>query len=136
MSLSRRVGGVHLLLAGLVNGATGIAILALSLTGRLLEIAIAEGTHFLSPPTLLRNGNILGQLLGELSAFMGLLLLGISIFQLKIGWYSYMGRAGRWWSVAPILSMANPLAWPISLIAVVLLRLSHSVRAPPLNKTG
>jgi len=116
MTVARRVGGVHLALAGTINAASGLAVLALSLSGWLLEAA-----RFVSPATALRNGELLGFLATWVIPLVGLLLVALAVVQVFCGYHAYGGRYREWGVAAGLLGAVNVLALPVALIAAVLL---------------
>lgn len=121
MTVARRVGSVHLALAGTINAATGLLVLALSLSGWLLTAAITEGSRFATPATVLENGDLLGTLATWVAPVVGVLLLAVAAAQFYCGYHAYAGRHSEWGVVTAVVGGVNLLALPVGLIAAVLL---------------
>lgn len=117
----RIVGGVHLVLAGLIDIATGAALLYLGGTGRLVRWAFAELDTYLSPQRVVADGELVATVAttGALLAGVALVLVGAAA--LTIGYRTVRDRPPSWWAPVGVGSAVNPLALPPAAIAVVLL---------------
>lgn len=119
--LARSVGAVHLFLAGVTNVASGALLVGLSVSGRLLPAAIDAAGRYTSPATALRYGGFLAVATDGALA-VGAVLFCLGAFACVVSWTGLRRR--RYWRRGfglAVCNGANPLAFPLSFVAVSLL---------------
>jgi hypothetical protein len=124
--IARTVGAVHLFLAGATNVATGVSLVWLAVSGRLLPAAIDGIGRSLSPATALRYGDLLATLATDGALVAGLALVVLGLLACLGGYPSRRTRLRRRTVVLAVASGVNPLALPPAFVAATLLALSRA----------
>lgn len=121
---TRKVGSLHLAVAGLVDVAVAIGLASLVLRGQLLSLLIDLLPTVVDEVELVANAPFIVRSAAWGGPVLSVLLLGVGALQLYSGWHAYRRRRWAWGIGSGIAGMVNPLALPLVLVAVVLLVLS------------
>lgn len=123
---ARKVGSLHLAVAGLVNVAVAIGLGSLVLRGRLLSLAVGLLPTVVDEVELVANTPLIVRSATWGGPVIGILLLVVGALQLYSSCYTYRRRRWAWGIGSALPGTVNPLVLPIVLVAVVLLALSKS----------
>lgn len=126
-ALTRRVGGLHLVVAGVANGATGVALLV---RGWLAGLLVGALPAVVDEVALVANAPLVLSFLAW-APLLGVLLLAVGGVQAYSGWHAYHARGWGRGVGAALAGVANPLTLPVALVAAALLVLSKPQFAPP-----
>jgi len=117
----RTVGAAHLGLAGVANVATGVALLYLGATNRLVQWALTDLDTYVSPQRVVRDGNLVADVATTGALLAGATLVVLGAAALLVGYRVVQDRRPTRWGPAGVASAVNPLAAPLACVALVLL---------------
>lgn len=117
----RTVGAAHLGLAGVANVATGVALLYLGATNRLVRWALTDLDTYVSAQRLVRDGNLVAEAATTGTLLAGATLVAVGAAALLVGYRVAHNRRPTRWGLAGVASAMNPLATPLACVALVLL---------------
>lgn len=121
----RTAGAAHLGLAGVANIATGVALLYLGATNRLVRWALTDLDTYVSAQRLVRDGNLVAEVATTGALVAGATLVVVGAAALLVGYRVVRNRRPARWGPAGVASAVNPLATPLACIALVLLWLDR-----------
>jgi hypothetical protein len=124
--IARTVGAAHLAFAGVVNGALALALARFSLSGRLLELALATAPRYMSEERLLQVAPLITTLANEGALAVSLFLAVAAVALVGAGRASWNARFRRRWLIATVPSLLNPLVAPLVVVGLVLTYLTDT----------
>lgn len=127
----RTIGAVHLGLTAAANLATGLGLVYLGATGRLVRWALTELDTYVSEPTLVREAVLVASAATTGAVLVGLALLTLGGAAAIVAVGAARGRRTRWWVPVSVASVLNPLTVPLAFAAAVLLWLGRPGRELP-----
>lgn len=124
--LTRKVGSLHLAVAGLVNVLTGVALGVLLVSGEFVSLLVATLPSVVDEVALVANAPLILWVAARGAPVASVALALVGVVQFSAGWYAY--RARRWSRGigAALLGSVNPVTLPLGLVAVILLSLSRA----------
>lgn len=134
--LTRRVGSLHLALAGAGNVLVAVSLLALVAGRRLADVLVATLPAIVDEVALVANAQLILAAAAWGAPALGLVFLLVGAVQLYGGWQTYHARRWGWGVAAAALGAVNPVTLPISLVGGVLVGLSKSQFARTNGRSG
>ncbi|MFB6146886.1 MAG: hypothetical protein ABEJ08_04290 [Halobacteriaceae archaeon] len=129
-ALARKLSAVHLVLAGAVNLGSGAALAYLAESGWLVRTALSVVPGEAGSLGALMKGGTVGLLATKGAIAVGFLLIVVAVGQFAVAPGTWRGQ--RFWSgvAAGVAGTVNPLALPLSFVAVATLAFAgHSESA-------
>lgn len=122
--LSRRVGSVHLVAAGVVHAVVGLWLFTAVLSGRLVEFAITEGGTVVDDVALLQSVHLI-EALPIAGVLLGIGLLAFGAVEVASGWQAYGARNWRMAMGTAVGGSVTLVTLPLGFVAAVLLALTR-----------
>ena len=124
-AFTRRVGGVHLALTGIVDAVTGAVLAYAALTGWLLDATYATLEWYVNGAELLQWGQRVAFLATDVAAVVGVVLVVVGGAQVLAGRDAFRGRRWRRSVALGAVGLSNPLALPVALVGLVCCVVAH-----------
>lgn len=124
-----RGAGVALVVGGAVNLGTGLWLASLTGNDAVWQWLLAVAVERYGEAATLVNGALVSAAVNVGAPAVAALLCVVAAVGLFGGWVAFQGDGARWPFVAAIVGAVNPLAVPVSAVAVVLLFLSGRMRS-------
>lgn len=122
----RTLGAAHLALAAVANLAAGLALLSLGLSDRLTRLAFLGLETYATGQTIVKEADAVVFVTTTGATLVGVALLAVGAAGALAATDVVRDRRRRWWAPASVVSGLNPLAAPLSFIAVVFLQLGRT----------
>jgi len=122
--LSRRVGAVHLVAAGVLHAVVGVWLVSAAMSNELVDLAIATGSTVVNDVTLLQSGPIL-ELVSVLGVLLAVGLFAVAAVEITAGWYAFAGKRWRLALGTAVGGSITLVTLPLGIVAVTLLYLTR-----------
>jgi hypothetical protein len=116
----RRVGTVHLGLAGVVNSVTGVVLVFLATSGRLASWVFTEHGRFITAQELVQESPTILFAATTGAVIIGIVLVALGTAGIVVTYRRFQGRDTKRSSSVVVASAINPLTLPLSFVSGVL----------------
>lgn len=125
--ISRKVGAVHLAVAGAVDGITGVALLSLAWGDGVERISIRYVQRILNRGVLLDLGPGAIRLAVAATTVLGIVLLSVALVQLVAARLAYLGRGRQFCLQAALAGILTLVSVPWSVTGAGLIYLTGAL---------
>lgn len=129
--LTRRVGSLHLAVAGSINVGIAVVVGALALSGQVTRLLVTTLPTLVDEVVLVANTPLVLSVAAWGAPAVSAVLLLVGSIQLYNSWYAYHARRWTWGVGSAVLGAVSPFTLPAGIVAVVLLFLSKAQFADP-----